>query len=226
MLIVIPDVLSRDAALTLGQRLLAAEWIDGNATSGAAASQVKRNRQIAEHNPVAVAARKEVQQALARSPLFLSAALPARIYPPLFNRYGEGDGYGAHIDNAIRVDTTTGQQMRTDLSATLFLSDPDDYDGGELTIDGSFGKVGYKLPAGHMLLYSASSLHQVTPVVRGQRIASFFWIQSLVGDEAARDTLFELDQVVQTLAIERGGNDPQVMRLTRLYHNLVRRWSR
>ena len=166
-----------------------------------------------------------VQEGLARSQLFLSAALPKRIYPPLFNRYGVGEGFGDHIDNAIRV-LPDGDQMRTDLSATLFLNDPEEYDDGELAIDSDFGRVAYKLRAGDMLLYPSTSLHHVTEVTRGERIASFFWIESLVQDGAAREALFDLDQSVQALCVERGGTDAQVLRLTKTYHNLIRRWAK
>lgn len=225
MLIAIPDVLSREAALALRARIAAADWVDGNATSGSGAALAKRNRQLPEDGAVIAAARVEVQRALATNALFLSAALPQRIVPPLFNRYGGGEGFGAHVDNAIRLDRGSGDQIRTDLSATLFLTDPADYDGGELVIEGNFGSASYRLPAGHMLLYPSSSLHRVTPVTRGERISCFLWMQSLVRDGAAREQLFELDQSVQQLATERGGDDPLVLRLTSLYHNLVRRWA-
>jgi PKHD-type hydroxylase len=225
MLIVIPQLLSRDAATALGAAIAAAEWIDGNVTSGAGAALAKRNRQLPEGGETAKHARQIVQQALAASSLFLSAALPKRIYPPLFNRYGTGDGFGDHIDNAIRL-LPDGTQMRTDLSATLFLNDPADYDGGELAIDSDFGRVGYKLQPGDLLLYPSTSLHHVTEVTKGERIASFFWIESLVADGGAREILFDLDQSVQALSAERGGDDAQVLRLTKTYHNLIRRWAR
>lgn len=225
MLIVIPDVLPPLEALALGREIAGEEWVDGNATTGPGAALVKRNRQLPETGAAARKAQHVVQKALAGSALFLSAALPARIYPPLFNRYGVGDGYGSHIDNAIRVDPASGAQMRTDLSATLFLSDPESYDGGDLIIEREFGEVTYKLPAGHLLLYPATSLHSVSPVSKGERISSFFWLQSIVRDGAAREMLFDLDQSVQSLTLDRGGDDGEVLRLTRLYHNLVRRWG-
>lgn len=225
MLIAIPGLLSKDDALALADRLRSADWIDGNATSGAGAALAKRNRQLPEASEASRAGQRTVQAALAASPLFISAALPSRILPPLFNRYGKGEAFDAHVDNAIRIDGATGMRMRTDLSATLFLSEREDYDGGELTIDGAFGAVPYKLEAGDLLLYPASSLHRVTPVTRGERLASFFWIQSLVRDDAARGMLFDLDQSVQALTRDRGGDDPQVLRLTNVYHNLVRRWA-
>lgn len=226
MLIAIPDVLPREDALALGRAIASADWVDGNLTSGAGAALAKRNRQLPEGSEAATKARAAVQQTLARSPLFLSAALPHAIYPPLFNRYGEGDGFGDHVDNAIRVDPATGAQMRTDLSATLFLTDPEDYDGGELVIQGAFGTAPYKLPAGHLLLYPSTSVHHVTPITRGERISSFFWIESLVRENEAREMLFDLDQSVQHLTVERGGDDDQVVRLTQIYHNLVRRWAK
>ena len=223
MLIVIPGVLPRERALELGRELAAAPWVDGNVTSGAGAALAKRNRQLPEDGAAAARARREVQQALAASQTFLAAALPRAIYPPLFNRYGPGEGFGDHVDNAIRVDPASGMQMRTDLSATLFLSE--DYEGGELTIESAFGKVAYALPAGDMVLYPSTSLHRVTPVTRGERIACFFWLQSLVRDAEAREALFDIDKTVQALTAERGGDDAQVLRLTKTYHNLVRRWA-
>jgi PKHD-type hydroxylase len=225
MLIVIPDVLPPADALALGSSIASEAWVDGNATSGSGAALVKRNRQLPEASAAAREAQRIVQKALAGNALFLSAALPARIYPPLFNRYGVGDAFGAHVDNAIRVDPSSGTQMRTDLSATLFLSDPDRYEGGDLIIESEFGRVSYKLPAGHMLLYPATSLHSVSTITKGERISSFFWLQSIVRDGAAREMLFDLDQSVQSLTLDRGGDDAEVLRLTRLYHNLVRRWG-
>jgi PKHD-type hydroxylase len=225
MLIVIPQILNRERARALGVTIAAAEWVDGNVTSGTGAALAKRNRQLPEGGEAAVKARQVVQEALAASPLFLSAALPKRIFPPLFNRYGLGEGFGDHIDNAIRL-LPDGSQMRTDLSATLFLNDPAEYDGGELSIQSEFGRVAYKLEAGDMLLYPSSSLHHVTEVTRGERIASFFWIESLVRDGGAREVLFDLDQSVQALSSERGGDDAHVLRLTKTYHNLIRRWAR
>ena len=223
MLIVIPQVLPRDEALALGREIAAAEWVDGNVTSGIGAALAKRNRQLPETGDAAAHARAVVRAALAQSPLFLSAALPQMVYPPLFNRYGPGEAFGDHVDNAIRIDPASGAQMRTDLSATLFLSE--DYDGGELTIAGPFGRNGFKLPAGDMVLYPSSSLHHVTPVTRGERICSFFWLQSLVRDTDAREILFDLDQSAQALAHERGGDDAEVLRLTKVYHNLMRKWA-
>lgn len=224
MLIVIPQLLDPEQAKALGRSIAAAEWVDGNVTSGAGAALAKRNRQLPEGSDAAADARQVVQEGLARSQLFLSAALPKCIYPPLFNRYGVGEGFGDHVDNAIRL-LPDGSQMRTDLSATLFLNDASAYDGGELSIAGDFGRVAYKLNAGDMLLYPSTSLHHVTEVTRGERIASFMWLESLVRDGAAREALFDLDQSVQALTAERGGDDREVLRLTKVYHNLIRRWG-
>ncbi|MGN6496414.1 MAG: Fe2+-dependent dioxygenase [Tsuneonella sp.] len=225
MLLVIPDVLSRNAALALRGRILAAEWVDGRVTSGAGASSVKRNRQLPEDGEAARAAQQALTAALQSSAAFLSAALPHSVFPPLFNRYGPGETFGLHVDNAIRFHAGTGARIRTDLSATLFLTDPADYDGGELEIESSMGTARHKLPAGHMLLYPSTSLHRVTEVTRGERVSCFFWLQSLVADHAAREMLYDLDQSVQVLSAERGKTDAQVLRLTALYHNLVRRWA-
>lgn len=225
MLLVIPDVLPRGAALALRETILAAEWIDGNATSGKGSAGAKRNRQLPETGRATQEAQETVSKALMANGQFLSAALPHTVFPPLFNRYGQGERFGTHVDNAIRFHGPTGARIRTDLSATLFLSDPEDYDGGELEIETSFGPVRHKLPAGHMVLYPSTSLHRVNEVTRGERTACFFWLQSLVSDHAAREMLYELDQSVQALSAERGGQDREVLRLTALYHNLVRRWS-
>ncbi|WP_338466102.1 Fe2+-dependent dioxygenase [Novosphingobium sp. ZN18A2] len=225
MLIAIPDVLEREAALALREKLAAAEWIDGNVTSGGGAALAKRNRQLPEDGAAAREAQGIVGRALGASPVFLSAALPATIFPPLFNRYGPGETFAAHVDNAIRVHGQTGTRIRTDLSATLFLTDPEDYDGGELVIEGNFGEARYKLPAGHMLLYPSTSLHRVTEVTRGERISCFLWLQSMVRDADSRELLFDLDQTVQSLTAQRGGDDAEVLRLTQIYHNLVRRWA-
>jgi PKHD-type hydroxylase len=225
MLLVIPDVLQRTVALALREQILAAEWIDGSATSGKVSAGVKRNRQLPETAAATQAAQEVVSKALMANGPFLSAALPHTVFPPLFNRYGAGERFGTHVDNAIRFHGATGARIRTDLSATLFLSEPGDYDGGELEIETSFGPVSHKLPAGHLLLYPSTSLHRVNEVTRGERVACFFWLQSLVSDHAAREMLYELDQSVQALSAERGGQDREVLRLTALYHNLVRRWS-
>lgn len=225
MLIICPDMLSRQAALDLRARLVAADWVDGNVTSGEGSALAKVNRQLPENAPVTQVAQQVVMAALAANARFLSAALPHTIFPPLFNRYGPGETFGMHVDNAIRLHAGSGQRIRTDLSATLFLTDPDDYDGGELEIEGPFGLVSYKLPAGHMVLYPSSSLHRVNPVTRGERISSFFWMQSMVRSAEQRAVLFDLDQSVQALTARDGGQDSEVLRLTGVYHNLVRLWA-
>lgn len=225
MLIAIPDMLSGETALKLRAEIVAAEWIDGNATSGPGSAMKKFNRQLPEDSPAAQAAQAVVARALGTNETFLSAALPHTIFPPLFNRYGPGETFGPHVDNAVRVHGASGTRIRTDLSATLFLTDPADYDGGELEIEGAFGRVSYKLPAGHMVLYPSSSLHQVTPVTRGERISCFFWMQSLVADSDARAMLFDLDQSIQALTIKHGSTDDEILRLTNVYHNLMRRWT-
>jgi PKHD-type hydroxylase len=225
MMIEIPDVLDAAGVARLREIVDAGEWVDGNATSGPQSALAKRNEQLGEDSAAAREGGALVLDALGRSPLFIAAALPSKIFPPLFNRYAGGQVFGTHIDNAIRMKRGTDFRIRSDLSATLFLADPDSYDGGELVVEGAFGVQAVKLPAGHMILYPASSLHRVEPVTRGVRVASFFWLQSMVRDGEARRHLFELDQSVQVLAAERGQDDPTVIRLTGLYHNLLRRWA-
>lgn len=225
MLIAIPDVL--DAAGVAKARALidAAEWIDGNATSGHQSALAKKNEQLPENSAAAREAGSVVLDALSVSALFVAAALPLKVYPPLFNRYEGGDAFGAHVDSAVRIRRGSDFRVRSDLSATLFLADPDSYDGGALVIEDSFGEQRVKLPAGHMVLYPASSVHRVEPVTRGVRFASFFWVQSMVRDEAARRILFELDQAAQDVAIRLGADDAAAVRLTGTYHNLLRRWA-
>lgn len=225
MLIAIPDVL--DAAEVIRVRALidAGEWIDGNATSGTQSALAKRNEQLAEGSAAAREAGGIVLEALARNPVFVAAALPLKVFPPLFNRYGPGATFDTHIDNAVRILRGSDFRVRADLSATLFLTDPADYDGGELVVEGQFGPQSVKLPAGHMVLYPASSLHRVTPVTRGRRVASFFWVQSMVRDDGARRLLFELDGGVQAAAGELGQGAAAVVTLTGVYHNLLRRWA-
>ncbi|WP_210357215.1 MULTISPECIES: Fe2+-dependent dioxygenase [Sphingomonas] len=225
MLIAIPDVLTRDEIVALRAVIDAADWIDGNATSGPQAALAKRNAQLPEDGAAARQAGAMVLDALGRSPLFVAAALPRKVFPPLFNRYAGGQDFGLHVDNAIRMKRGTDFRIRSDLSATLFLEDPDAYDGGELVIEDQFGPQSVKLPSGHMVLYPASSLHRVTPVTRGARVASFFWIESMVRDDGARRLLFELDQGVQAAATTMGQDAPAVLRLTGVYHNLLRRWA-
>lgn len=221
MLLHIPGVLSAEALAQISARLEGASWGDGRATAGPQSGAVKNNLQLPEDSEAARALSDLVLAALDRSALFWSAALPARIYPPMFNKYESGMGFGSHIDNAIRKIPGSRGRIRTDVSATLFLSAPESYDGGELMI----GERPVKLPAGDMVLYPATSLHHVRPVTRGARVASFFWVQSMVKDESERGLLFELDQSVQALGAIHDANDPEVLRLTGLYHNLVRKWG-
>ena len=225
MLIAIPDVLDAAHLARVHSVIGDAEWIDGNVTSGPQAALAKRNRQLAEDGKAAREAGTLVLDALGRAPTFIAAALPAKIWPPLFNSYEGGETFGTHIDNAVRIKHGTDFRLRSDLSATLFLSDPASYDGGELVIEGQFGAQSVKLPAGHLVLYPASSLHHVTPVTRGTRVASFFWVQSMVRDDGARSLLFDLDSAVQSVAADKGHADPTVIGLTGVYHNLLRRWA-
>lgn len=225
MLIAIPGVLDANHVARIRSIIDDAEWIDGNATSGPQAALAKRNMQIAEDSKAAREAGALILDALGKTPLFVAAALPAKVYPPMFNSYAGGQAFGTHIDNAIRLKRGTDFRMRSDLSATLFLSDPDSYQGGELMIEGQFGAQAVKLPAGHLVLYPASSLHRVESVTEGRRVASFFWIQSMVRDDGARRLLFDLDQAVQTLAADKGQADPAIIQLTGIYHNLLRRWA-
>ena len=225
MLIAIPDLLDAAGVARLRSIIAAGGWVDGNVTSGPQAALAKRNRQLPEGTEAARAGAAFVLDALGRSPLFFAAALPLKVFPPLFNRYEGGEDFGLHVDNAIRIQRGTDFRIRSDLSATLFLDDPDSYDGGELVIEDRFGPQVVKLPAGHLVLYPASSLHRVTPVTRGVRTASFMWLQSMVRDDGERRTLFELDEAIQAVAATNGQGDPAVVKLTGVYHNLLRRWA-
>ncbi len=227
MLLHVPNVLNAEQVAEFRQRLAGAGWADGKLTAGYQSAQAKDNAQLPDADPVARELGGRVLDALGRSPLFFSAALPRRIYPPLFNRYAGGQSFGFHVDNAIRYERgPNGAQLplRTDVSATLFLSAPEDYDGGELVIQDTYGSQRVKLPAGDLVLYPGTSLHQVTPVTRGERIACFFWTQSLVRDAGQRRELFELDLAIQRLTAAAPGN-PALVQLTGVYHNLLRRWS-
>ena len=225
MMIAVPDLLEPETVGRIRAIVDAAEWVDGNVTSGHQSALAKRNVQLPEDGAAAREAGRIVLDALSRSPLFVAAALPLKIFPPLFNRYSGGQHFGTHVDNALRIHRSSDFRIRSDLSATLFLAEPEEYEGGELVVEDSFGVHSAKLPAGHLLLYPASSLHRVEPVTSGARIASFFWIQSMVRDDSARTLLFDLDQSVQALAAERGHDDREVIRLTGIYHNLLRRWA-
>jgi len=224
MLLQIPDVLSRDEVASARQRLDAASWIDGRVTAGHQSAKAKDNLQLAEDSPVAREIGDEILSALQRSPLFIAAALPARVFPPLFNRYQGGQSFGNHVDNAIRHVSGTAVRIRTDLSATLFFAGPNEYDGGELVIEDTYGVHSVKLPAGHLVLYPSSSLHHVRPVTRGARVASFFWIQSMVRDDGERTLLFDLDSAIQQLT-QTSVDHPAAVPLTGVYHNLLRRWA-
>jgi PKHD-type hydroxylase len=223
VLTVIPAVLDAAAIAKVRGLIDAAEWVDGQASSGRQAALVKRNAQLPDDSAAAQQAGRIVLEALGRNATFIAAALPAKVLPPMFNLYAAGQAYGSHIDNAIRMRGDF--RMRADLSATLFLEEPGAYDGGELVIEGAFGAQGLKLPAGHMVLYPSSSLHRVEPVTRGQRTASFFWIESMVRDGEARRALFEMDQAIQSLGGRVGQGDAAVVQLTGVYHNLLRKWA-
>jgi PKHD-type hydroxylase len=224
MLLQVPDVLSSEQVRHVRGRLDEALWVDGRVTAGPQSARVKDNAQIPEDHPVAREIGDLILGALQRNALFISAALPARIFPPLFNRYAGGQSFGNHVDNAIRQVPGTPQRIRTDLSATLFLNDPSEYDGGELLVEDTYGVHSVKLPAGHMVLYPATSLHRVTEVTRGARLASFFWIQSMVRDDGERTLLFDLDSAIQQIAHE-SPHHPVSVQLTAVYHNLIRRWA-
>lgn len=224
MMLQIPGLLGKDEVAGLRALIDAADWADGNVTSGFQSALAKQNRQLPEGSTAAREAGATILAALERHPLFVSAALPARIFPPLFNRYGEGDAFGDHIDNAVRR-ASGGAQVRTDLSATLFLTEPDAYGGGELTVDDTYGVHQVKLAAGDMILYPASSLHRVEAITRGVRVSSFFWIQSLVRDDARRALLFDMDMAIQRAGAGLGQGDAAVISLTGAYHNLLRMWA-
>ncbi|HJS75061.1 MAG TPA: Fe2+-dependent dioxygenase [Vicinamibacteria bacterium] len=224
MLLQIPDVLTLEE-VQRGRRLLEeAEWVDGRVTAGHQSAKAKNNLQVPEKHPAARELGDSIVASLERNPLFLAAALPYRVFPPLFNRYEGGQFFGNHVDNAVRQVPGTPHRIRTDLSATLFLTAPEEYDGGELVVEDHFGVHQVKLPAGHMVLYPASSLHHVRPVTRGARLAAFFWIQSLVRDDSERTLLFDLDRAVQSLGADRPDH-PALLELTNVYHNLLRRWA-
>ncbi len=224
MLVHIPAILSPDEIAALGDRLAGAMWDDGRITAGHQSALAKRNLQIGPESAEGRDLGMIVLRALERSQRFMSAALPSRVFPPLFNRYDSGMAFGTHIDNAVRQVPGTAIRLRTDLSATIFLSDPNSYDGGALIVEDTYGEHALKPAAGDMVLYPARSLHRVAPVTRGCRLASFFWIQSMVKQGDRREMLFDLDQAVQVLGT-RLGDDPALIRLTGLYHNLLREWG-
>ena len=225
MMIAIPDLLDADAVARVRAIIDAGEWVDGNVTSGHQSALAKSNEQLPEGSAAAREAGAIILDALGKSPLFFAAALPLKVFPPLFNRYGEGQKFGTHVDNAIRIQRGSEFRIRSDLSITVFLEPPEAYDGGELLVEDHYGVQRVKLPAGHAVLYPSSSLHNVTPITRGRRVASFFWLQSMIRDDSARRILFDLDQSVQRLTGELGGDDRSVIELTGVYHNLLRRWA-
>ena len=224
MLLHIPEILTGEQVAYCRQKMEAAEWVDGRVTAGHQSARAKDNLQLPEDHPVAQELGEMIVAALERSPLFITAALPAKVFPPLFNRYQGGQSFGNHVDNAIRQVTGTPFRLRTDLSATLFLAAPEEYEGGELVVEDTYGVHSVKLPAGHLILYPATSLHHVRPVTSGARIASFFWIQSMVRDDGERTLLFDLDMAIQRIGCE-APDHPSVIQLTSVYHNLLRRWA-
>lgn len=223
MLIAIERVLSKDEVSQFRARLDEARWQDGIATAGSLARAVKRNQQLEDSSELASSLGAHILRKLSNHPRFIAAALPSKIYPPKFNRYADGATYGAHVDSALMQVPGTNVTVRSDLSATLFLAEPHEYDGGELEIEGSFGVQTVKLEAGDLVLYPSSSLHRVAPVTRGQRVASFFWIESMVREEGERALLFDLDQAIQALTSRLPAGDADLLRLTGIYHNLLRR---
>ena len=228
MIVCIPDVLSPDQTAELRALLEAAEWEDGKATAGHQAVKAKDNLQIPAQHPAARQAGEAILRALAANPLFMSAALPLHFLPPMFNRYSGGQTYGTHVDAAIRQVPGSGHRIRTDLSCTLFFTGPDEYEGGELIIEDTYGSKSVKLPAGHMVLYPATSLHRVTPVTAGTRLCSFFWVQSMIRSDEQRSILFDLDLAIQRLSAslpDHPAASQSGVQLTGVYHNLLRQWA-
>jgi PKHD-type hydroxylase len=226
MLVCISGLLGKADVAEFRRQMDAHDWEDGRSTAGAQSAMVKQNQQLPPDSELSRTLGNRIISALTANPRFLSAAIPLRIFPPLFNRYASAQGhhFGIHVDNAVRGDYLTGLRIRTDLSATLFLAEPDEYDGGELVIEDTYGSHEVKLPAGDLVLYPASSLHMVTPVTRGTRVASFFWLQSMIRDQHARSMIFDLDSAIQRLVERLGRDDPETVKLTGIYHNLIRYW--
>lgn len=226
MLIRIPDVLTADEVRQARAILADAPWGDGKVTSGVQSAQVKNNEQLPETAPQTLSLQRLVLQRLQQHPVFFSAALPKEVSPPMFNRYGgTANAFGNHVDSAVRYLRDGAGRVRTDVSCTLFLSEPDEYDGGELVIEDTFGRQGVKLPAGHLVLYPGTSVHRVEPVTRGHRLASFFWVQSMVRSDEQRRLLFDMDTHLMQLRTTVGETDPAVVGLTGTYHNLLRMWA-
>jgi len=222
MMVHIPNVLNADQVARCRAVMEKAGWVDGRGTAGHQSVQVKNNLQLREGSPEARELGDMVLAALSRSNLFMSAVLPKQVYPPMFNRYDAGMTFGSHVDNAIR--SVAGARLRTDVSSTLFISEPDEYDGGELVVEDTYGAHAVKLPAGDMIVYPATSLHHVTPITRGSRIASFFWTQSMIRDESKRSLLFDMDLAIIKLTRDHPQH-PSVVELTAVYHNLLRQWA-
>ncbi|NEW97050.1 Fe2+-dependent dioxygenase [Rhodopseudomonas sp. BR0G17] len=227
MLVCIPEVLTKSEVAEFRRLMDAADWEDGRSTAGAQSALVKRNEQLPPDSDLARALGRRIVSALTGNPKFVSAAVPLQIFPPLFNRYAASGGhhFGIHVDNAVRGDHLTGLRIRTDLSVTLFLAEPDEYDGGELVIEDTYGSHEVKLAAGDAVLYPSTSLHMVTPVTRGARVASFFWLQSMIRDAQARSMIYDLDNAIQALVERLGRDDPETVKLTGIYHNLIRYWA-
>lgn len=227
MLVCIPEVLPKSEVAEFRRLMDAADWEDGRSTAGAQSAMVKRNEQLPPDSDLARALGRRIVSALTANPKFVAAAVPLQIFPPLFNRYAASGGhhFGIHVDNAVRGDHLTGLRIRTDLSVTLFLAEPDEYDGGELVIEDTYGSHEVKLAAGDAVLYPSTSLHMVTPVTRGARVASFFWLQSMIRDAQARSMIYDLDNAIQALVERLGRDDPETVKLTGIYHNLIRYWA-
>ena len=224
MLVKIPELLTKEEVAYCRDKLLAAQWADGSITAGHQSTKAKNNLQLPENSPEAQELGEIIMGALARSNLFMSAALPAKIFPPLFNCYQGGQSFGVHVDNAIRQVPGTPVKIRTDVSMTLFFNEPEDYDGGELVVEDTYGSHSVKLPAGSMVLYPSTSLHRVMPVTCGRRLASFFWLQSMVNSDEKRGLLFDLDMSIQSLR-SKVEDSPEIIQLTGVYHNLLRQWA-
>lgn len=221
----IPNVLSKEQVQYFRQEMDKVEWVDGKKTTGSLSANVKQNQQLPEDHPLSHHLGDTILAALAQTPLFTSAALPLNILAPYFNRYEKGETFGFHVDNAIRWSQSTNQKIRTDLSCTIFLSEPEEYEGGELVVEDTYGYHEIKLPAGDLILYPSTSVHEVTPVTQGCRVASFFWLQSMIRDDAERHMLFNLDQSIQNLRLQLGDAHAEVVKLTSMYHNLLRKWA-